>query len=363
MAVTNQGGGGAAGKIPPRPGGSPKGGRANKAPVPRGVPGTAGGAPGAPRPTGHPTAKPSARQSEERRRQHNIYKALGGAGAVVVVVAVIIAVSLTGTTKKPKASAGSAGSVGGQYDIPANLVARVEGVPAKTLVAAAAAVPWSAWSAPKPGDATPPQALPAGNKALMDGGKPEIVYIASEYCPFCAAQRWALVMALSKFGTFSGLHGTSSSSTDVNPSTPTFTFYGSKFTSKYVSFVPVETETNTGAKLEAPTPAEVSLLDKWDAPPYVSSSQQSGSIPFLYMSGRYVQIGAQYDAGALSGMQFAKAATYLTSNANATAKGAMAAAGYLVGDLCALTRGQPAPVCSQVPKDLVGVTTSSHPAR
>ena len=360
MAVTNQGGGGAAGKIPPRPGGSPKGGRANKASVPRGVPGTAAGASGTPRPTGHPTPKPSARRSEERQRRHNTYKALAGAGVVVAVVAVMIAVSLTGTTKKPKASAGSGRS---QYDIPASLVARVEGVPAKTLVAAAAGVPRSVWSAPRPGDATPPQALPAGNKALMDGGRPEIVYIASEYCPFCAAQRWALVMALSKFGTFSGLHGTSSSSTDVNPSTPTFTFYGSKFTSKYVSFVPVETETNTGAKLEAPTPAEVSLLDKWDAPPYVSSSRQSGSIPFLYMSGRYVQIGAQYDAGALSGMQFAKAATYLTSSGNATAKGAMAAAGYLVGDICALTHGQPAPVCAQVPKDLVGVTTSPRPAR
>lgn len=358
MAVTNEGSGGAAGKVPPRPGGSPRGARDNKAPVPprpSGAPGTSG----AQKLSGHPTPRVSARRTEQYRRKNNIYKAVGGVGVVVVVVVVIIAISLTGTTKKPSTSAGL---VGGEYDIPASLVAKVEAVPVKTLVGSAGAVPRSAWSAPGPGDATPPQALPLGNKQLVAGGKPEIVYIASEYCPFCAAERWALVMALSKFGTFSGLHGTSSSATDVNPSTPTFSFYGSSFRSSYISFSPVETETNTGAKLQDPTAAQLSLLDKWDAPPYVSSSQQSGSIPFLYMSGKYLSIGAQYDAGVLSGMQFSKAANYLTSGTNPTAKAAMAAAGYLVGDICALTAGRPASVCSQVPKDLVGVNTTSRTA-
>lgn len=275
--------------------------------------------------------------------------ALGGAGVVVVVVVVIIAVSLTGPTKKPKTSAGLPT---GEYDIPANLVAKVEGVPVKTLASAALAA--------KSDDATPPQALPAKAKVLTDGGDPEILYIGAEYCPFCAAERWAMVMALSKFGTFSGLHGTSSSSTDVNPSTPTFAFYRSTYTSKYLSFVPVETETDVeGSTLQNPTSAQEALISKWDVPPYVSSTEQDGSIPFIYMDGKYLQIGAQYIADPLSGMQFTKAVSYLTSGTNATSKAAEAAAGYLVGDICALTHDQPASVCSQVPKSLIGVTTTS----
>ena len=274
--------------------------------------------------------------------------ALGGAGVVIIVVAVIIAVSLSGGTTKPKTSAGL---VTGEYDVPANLVAQVEGVPVKTLVAAALA---------DRSLSSPPQALPAGTKALTSGGKPEVLYIGAEYCPFCAAERWAMVMAFSKFGTFSGLHGTSSSATDTNPSTPTFAFYNSTFTSKYLAFVPVETELNTEASLQTPTSAQEALITKWDVAPY---TDENGAIPFIFMDGKYLQIGAQYgpDSGSpLSGMQFTKAVTYMTSGSNDMSKGALASAGYLVGDLCALTHGQPGSVCSQVPKSLIGVTTTSQ---
>ena len=57
--------------------------------------------------------------------------------------------------------------------------------------------------------------------ALTQNGKPEVLYIGSEYCPFCAAQRWAMVNAFSRFGTFTGLTTTHSSSTDTDPNTPT----------------------------------------------------------------------------------------------------------------------------------------------
>ena len=40
---------------------------------------------------------------------------------------------------------------------------------------------------------------------LTSGGKPEMLYIGAEYCPYCAAERWAMIVALSRFGTFSGL--------------------------------------------------------------------------------------------------------------------------------------------------------------
>jgi thiol-disulfide isomerase/thioredoxin len=342
-----QGLGGGAGKVPPRPGGA-SGNKAAKAPVPPRPSGRTAGSSTA-RPGARPAPRVSARQLAQRRRQRNIYMALGGTGLVIIVVVVIIAVSLTGPSKKAKTTAGL---VSGEYDVPANLIAKVEGVPVKTLVNAALTYK---------SDAVPPQALPGGNKELTLGGKPEVLYIGAEYCPFCAAERWAMVMAFSKFGTFSGLHGTSSSATDTNASTPTFAFYHSAFTSKYLSFVPVETLANNGTTtLQTPTSAENALLSKWDTAPYTT---QNGSIPFVYLGGKYLINGAQYGPNAgspLSGMQFTAAVNYLTSGKNAMSKGAMAAAGFLVGDVCALTHGQPASVCSQVPSSLIGITTSSH---
>src|SRR5271170_3657702 len=33
-----------------------------------------------------------------------------------------------------------------------------------------------------------------------------VSYVGAEYCPYCAIQRWALLVALSKFGTFTSLN-------------------------------------------------------------------------------------------------------------------------------------------------------------
>ncbi len=59
-------------------------------------------------------------------------------------------------------------------------------------------------------------------RLLVKDGKPEVLYIGA-YCPFCAAERWAAIVALSRFGTFSVLRTVHSSSTDVDASTPAFT--------------------------------------------------------------------------------------------------------------------------------------------
>src|ERR1700722_14197678 len=104
-------------------------------------------------------------------------------------------------------------------------------------------------------DAASPLVPTKGTNAILtSGGKPEIVYVGAEYCPYCAAERWALTAALSRFGTFSNLHYIHSSSTDVYPSTPTLTFYKSTYTSKYVDFQPVEIQgTTEGKALQTPT--------------------------------------------------------------------------------------------------------------
>jgi hypothetical protein len=181
-------------------------------------------------------------------------------------------------------------------------------------------------------------------------------------------------MALSKFGTFSGIRGTTSSATDVNASTPTFSFYNSTYTSKYLSFVGVETTTNQPDSankfyypLQTPTNQEQALMTTWEVPPYIPSSEyQAGTtpIPFVYIAGKYVLTGPQYDASPIAGMYYNTAIAYMTNGKDSTSQNLEAAAGYLVANLCTLTNHQPTSVCSLVPAKLrkgVSATISTTP--
>ncbi len=75
----------------------------------------------------------------------------------------------------------------------------------------------------------PPSSI--DSSPLMNGTKPEILYIGAEFCPYCAAERWSLTIALSKFGNFSGLEYMQSAADDGDIAT--LTFLNATYTSKY----------------------------------------------------------------------------------------------------------------------------------
>jgi hypothetical protein len=186
----------------------------------------------------------------------------------------------------------------------------------------------------------------ASAKALTSGGKPQVLYVGAEYCPYCATERWAMVVALSRFGTFSGLHGIHSSSTDTYPSTPTLTFYKSTYTSKYLSFTPVETQTEKeGTALQKPTSAQNALFAKYDSPPYVASAD-TGAIPFIDLGGKYFIHGAQYNPQILAGQSWAQVAAALKDPSSAIAKGADGSANMMTAAICKATNNQPSSVCT-----------------
>jgi len=185
-------------------------------------------------------------------------------------------------------------------------------------------------------------------------GKPQVLYIGAEYCPYCAAERWATVVALSHFGTFDKLYQTTSSSSDIYPSTPTFTFYtghygGSFYTSKYVDFVPVETEGNVQdssgnyATLQTPTAEQENLLNTYDVPPYTT---QSGSIPFIDIANQYIMVGASYSPQDLQNLQWQDIATNLSDPTSTVAKDILGTANYMTAGICMTTHQQPGSVCN-----------------
>jgi hypothetical protein len=196
------------------------------------------------------------------------------------------------------------------------------------------------------GSASLPVAL--DGSSLTNGGKPVVTYLGAEYCPYCAGERWAMVLALSRFGSFSHLGTTHSASEDVHPDTPTFTFHGSTFSSPYVDFQPVEMQSNqlsgsTYATLETPTPAQQKLMATYDVQPYFPSN---GAIPFIDFGGRYGLSGASYDVSVLDGQSHDQIADALHDPDSPIAKGIVGTANAMTAAICATTNNQPASACS-----------------
>ncbi len=224
--------------------------------------------------------------------------------------------------------------------VPSSVMAELTGIPAAT---------WDAVGAK--GAAAPTfVGATATGAAAPAPGKPLVLYVGAEYCPFCAAERWSMVTALARFGTFQNLAYSHSSTTDVYPGTPTFTFYGSTYTSSYIDFEPVETLTNVPGgpngytDLQTPTPAQMGLLNKYNAQPYFSASV-AGHIPFLMVGERYAWVGSGYSPQDLHGSSQARIAASLPAGKTAAAKAILANANEIAASICAVDGSQPTSVC------------------
>jgi Domain of unknown function (DUF929) len=253
-------------------------------------------------------AERAARKRAEARRR--MLMAIVAVTAVLGVVAALIAVKLTSAPARLVASESPASSV---------VVRQVTTVPAGVLTRVS------------PGqEITPLQAVKASGPPLTIGGKPAIVFVSEESCPFCAAERWSLTVALSHFGTWSHLGTTTSSANDVYPDTATLSFRTAHYQSTELTLRTTELTDNAGRPLQAQTPLDTRLIDAFDVPPYVNSADQSGAVPFLDIANRYVLAGAQYDPQILAGLSAAQIASELGNPASPVAMAIDGAAQVIV---------------------------------
>jgi len=173
---------------------------------------------------------------------------------------------------------------------------------------------------------------------LLSGpdGKPQFLYIGAEWCPYCAAERWSMVVALSRFGTFQGLHFTTSSSSDTYPNTPTLSFTGSTYKGAYLDFDPADLENRDRKPLRALTPQETQLWQTYDA---------AGDIPFLDIANRYAAIGQGVPASLLQGMTWQQIAGALSDANSPVTRAIVGNANYLTAAICNIPELAAAPVC------------------
>jgi hypothetical protein len=195
------------------------------------------------------------------------------------------------------------------------------------------------------GNANPLHPIPAAALQGSDG-KPEFLYIGAEYCPFCAAERWSMVVALSRFGSFKNLHLTSSSSTDVYPNTSTFTFYGSTYSSPTIDFVSVEETTrDQTVALQTPTAQQQQIISTYDRAPYVPSNE-AGGIPFIDIGGHYVVVSSGYSPQDIANLSWSDISSKLSDSNDKVTQDIIGNANWLTAAICKATGDKPANVCT-----------------
>lgn len=240
-------------------------------------------------------------------------------GVVIVVAAALLAAVLATGTKEASIPTG---------DDARAVVAKATGVPAKVF--------------DEVGVGTAAGSLKAtGADLRTTGAKPDLLYIGAEYCPFCAAERWAVVAALSRFGTFSDLGLARSSASDVYPNTPSLSFAGSTYRSKYLSFTGVETATSERSSDGGYEPLDTLTPEQEQ----IRAASGITTIPFFDLGGRYVTSGATYSPEVLQGESFDDIADALTEPDSGVARGVLGSANVYTALICDLTEGEPATVC------------------
>ena len=238
---------------------------------------------------------------------------------VVVIIAVVLGVVIANRPKDAPAATATAGSGG------AAALATLEKLPASLFD-----------KAPAPSPAQAPAKLPGGTPLTQDG-KPKVLYIGAEYCPFCAMERWALIGALSRFGTFTGVTETRSSSTDVHPDTPTFSFKDAKYTSDVVAFQAVETQDRDGKPLQTLDGENAALFQKFNP---------GGGIPWITYGGTTATNGATVDANAFEGKTYDQIIAGIQDPTSDIGKTVTPAINMITAQICDQTKGQPANVCT-----------------
>jgi hypothetical protein len=189
------------------------------------------------------------------------------------------------------------------------------------------------------------------NGQLTKDGKPEVLSMNLAWCPHCAANSWALAVALSRFGRLTGLRvintGThyckiaSNSCTlqpfSCYPYTHGVSFFGTGYQSRYLSFGVIVLQDVRGHNLQKPTRPQGRAIDSFD---------QQGQTPALDVGGAYGFLGPGYDPGSLAHKTWSQIAGSLAKPHEPLARHIDGLANLFTAGFCKATKGRPADVCT-----------------
>jgi Domain of unknown function (DUF929) len=181
--------------------------------------------------------------------------------------------------------------------------------------------------------------------AVAPGTKATLISENAAWCPHCAANSWAVAIALERFGTLTGLrlidsgtyYGKVLHAKPAFPHTHGLSFLDAHYVSSLVAFQPIVLFSRTGKPVETPTRAQAQAI---------KSFEPHGSFPAVDIGGAFGAVGSAFSPGRLAGLSAAKIASELASPTSAVAPYIDAQANVLTAALCVATAQQPTPVCS-----------------
>jgi hypothetical protein len=288
-------------------------------------------------PVTEPSSAPALRQIPRR------YLALG---LIIVAICLLGALVIVRDNSAP----GSTSTTESLNPAPASLLATLVGVPASVFDTVGTTSPANPVRPPHPTGSTA-----APWTATVKGGdpRPVVFFYGAEFAPYAAAERWPLVLALSRFGTFNQLGLMQSSSTTAFADLSTFTFWDASYASHYVALEPVERYSAldpTGGRylgLQAPHGRQAAAVASYGAGP--------DSFPLLDVANRYVLSGSAFSPAVLVGLSQDEIAGDLASPLSPLTQAVVSAANEISASICAVDGERPAAVC-----DSKGVATADQ---
>ncbi len=296
------------------------------------------------------TPRPGARPAQQapRRRFSGTMIAWASIGLVVVIVAVVVAVSQLGGSSTTNTSYTPV------TPAPASVLNAITGIPASV---------YDTVGTGPSGVVQAPIVIHGHTPLTLDGKSPSILFYGAEYCPYCAAERWALTAALARFGTWSGLELTASSQTDVYAGTHTLSFRSASLSSPYINFhsveqytnIPTNNSSNPYTVLQNPTKEEAKVISTFNSPTYIPGVTAGQiSFPFITINNLALISGASYNPGILAGQTWTDIANGLSNPNNPATQAIVGTANYISAAICASSNGTPSSVCKSS-----GVTAAS----
>ncbi len=224
---------------------------------------------------------------------------------------------------------------------PSSLVSSVTSVPTSVYDAVGVSSPAIPVRAPRP--------VGTGNTSMWLAAAgagpplPVVFFYGAEFAPYAAVQRWPLVLALSRFGTFSQLGVMQSSATTAFANLSTFTFWKVNYASKYLVLEPVERYSSlnpTGGrylKLERPNGRQAAAIASYGA--------GANTFALLDVANRYVLNGSSFGPGVLAGLSQSQIAGNLGTPASPMTQAVVSAANQITAAICAVDGDKPGSVC------------------
>lgn len=181
---------------------------------------------------------------------------------------------------------------------------------------------------------------PINASPLVHEGKPEVLYIGGDFCPYCAISRWGLIIALMRFGNFSELTYMESNPTDVYPNTATFSFTNYTYSSNLLYFSGVEVYD----RAEKPFNVTLSPADQ-----SVYSTYDTNGIPFMDFENVSIQSGANISPQIIKGYTWNQVLADLGNPNSVVAQAIIGNANYYTAQICKnnQTLNETATACKQ----------------